>query len=354
MKVKFKGIKVQGISSALPNKVLEIVSLGEIFGGKKIKRTIASTGVERVRITDADTTAADLCIKAAQILIETLKIERESIDAIVFVSFSPDYQAPATSVVMQHRLGLKKDVVAFDINYGCSGFIYGLYQASMLLNSGGCNRVLLCNGDTQSKFINEYDSAMKTIVGDAGTATIIEKGDSELSFVIKTDGGGYQNLIIPAGGTRCPYNEKTCKVEIADDGNKRSLNNLYMNGMEVMKFALKEVPLIINEILSFATWKKEEVGLYAFHQPNKLILEYLRNSLSISKDILPIAIKNTGNTGSASIPLLLSVKNQDFIDRENLKKVIVCGFGIGLSWGAATLDLSDTLILKPVDCQMNG
>lgn len=347
MKTKIKGIKICGIASTLPNNVLNISELGSIFGEKKIKRTIISTGIERIYFTDRYTTASDLCVKAAESLIKKLMIDRKSIDAVVFVSFSPDYQAPATSAIIQSKLQLKEDIVAFDINYGCSGYIYGLYQASMLIKSGGCKRVLLCNGDTQTKFINEYDSSMKTIVGDAGAATILEEGNDILSFIIKTNGSGYKHLIIPAGGARLPFSEDTCKIETCSDGNKRCLNNLYMNGMEIMKFVLKEIPPLVKEVIEFAQWEKEKIDLYAFHQPNKLILEYLREGLNISEDIFPIAIKNVGNTGSASIPLLLSLQYSNSSNNKSLEKVIACGFGIGLSWGIATINLSDTIILEP-------
>ena len=349
MKAIMPNISVSAICSCLPENTFEISSLSSIYGEKRIKRIINSTGVERVHIADEDVTASDLCIRASEHLLDKLSIARETIDAVVFASFSPDYILPATSARIQHKLGLKKETVIFDINYGCSAYIYGLYQASILIKSGGCKKVLVCCGDVQSKLINAKDRSLKVILGDAGSATLVEEGTGNMNFLIKTDGSGYQHLIIPAGGERIPYSEETSIEKEYEDGNVRSQNDLYMDGMQVMRFALKEVPPVVSEIMHITDWSKEEVGTYAFHQPNKLVLDYLRSEIGIDNhDAFPIALKNTGNTAAASIPLLLCLEHEKLRQEKRLNKVVACGFGIGLSWGAATMDLSNTEILNVI------
>ena len=347
MKSSINGINILGIASVLPPDIFDISSMGHFLGEKRVNRIMKSTGIKSVHFVKDGVTASDLCISAARELFSQLNIDKDTIDAVVFVSISPDYRTPATSAIIQHKLGLSKDVVAFDINYGCSAFVYGLYQATMLIKAGGCKRVLLCNGDIQSKLINPKDTSMKMIVGDAGTATIVEKGNDTLHFVFKTDGSGYESLIIPAGGVKIPYSDATKEVFVDDDGNERTKNDLYMNGMEIMRFALTEVPEVIEQLLAYAVLKKEDVGIFAFHQPNKLILDYLKNQIGIKDGAMPIALENTGNTASASIPLMLTEKNEE-LEKTKLEKVVACGFGVGLSVAAATLNLSKTNILKTV------
>ena len=182
MLVKINGLKISGIVSCLPKNIRDVNSLIDKFGEKQIKRLKKSTGVESMHYVSDGQTASDLCYSAAKELLDKLEVVPETIDGIVFASFSPDYKGPPTSVILQNRLGLPETCVAFDITYGCSAYCYGLYQASMLISSGGCKKVLVCTGDIQTKMVNPDDRAMQVIVGDAGTATLVEKGDSIIPF----------------------------------------------------------------------------------------------------------------------------------------------------------------------------
>lgn len=345
MKATIGGVHIAGIATVVPPKVVTTDSYADFFGEKKIRRIKRSTGVESVHVVENGVTASDLCFEAAKKLIDNLAIDRGSIDAIVFVSFSPDYRAPGTAGILQGRLGLSEEVVAIDLNFGCSGYIYGLYEASLLLK-GGCKRVLLCAGDTQSTLVNEKDRSMKMLVGDAGSATIVEEGIDTMQFYFKTIGSDYESLIIPAGGCRIPSSDET-KIEIEDeDGNVRSKEDLYMNGMGVMKFALTEVPLAMEKMYEMTGWEKDEVDLFAYHQPNKLILDYLSNAMEISSEKMPVGLQTVGNTASASIPLLLTtLYNRGFEFNDN-KKIIACGFGIGLSIGALNINLEKTQLFS--------
>lgn len=348
MKIVIDGIKISGVASALPPKIETVDMFKDIFGEKKIKRIKKSTGVEQMHVVDEGVTASDLCIEAAKKLFKQMNVEPKTVDGVLFVSFSPDYKAPATSIQIQKKLGLSEEAVTLDINFGCSAYIYGLYQAGLLLKAGGCKRVLLCTGETQSLMINPKDRSMRMILGDAGTATLLEKGENIFNFYLKANGTNYKALIIPAGGYRMPCSDKTKEETVDEDGNIRTLENIYMDGMEVMKFALTEVPPAIESIYKQSGLKKEKIDLYAMHQPNKLILDYLMNSMDIAPDKMPVGLQKTGNTGSASIPLLLTVLKERGYDFSEAKNVIACGFGIGLSIGAVNIDLSNTQILSTV------
>lgn len=344
MKSRISGIHIAGVAIALPPDIVKVDTFSDVLGEGKVRRLKRSTGVEQMHIVAPGVTAADLCVEAAERLFETLAIKRDEIDALVFVSISPDYRAPSTACILQDRLHLSQEAAAFDLTYACSGFPYGLFVASLLVQSG-CRKVLLLNGDTQSTLVNPKDFTMRVLVGDAGAATIVEKGEETSCFYLKTVGSGYKNLIIPAGGCRKPCSSLT-KNEVKDQlGSIRSDEDLYMNGTEVMKFSLNEVPRAIQIVCNDMEWQKNDVNLFAFHQPNKLILDYLSNMMDISENKMPVGLQRTGNTGSASIPVLLHTLKERGTNFTKMKHVIACGFGIGLAVGAVSLDLSQTIIM---------
>lgn len=351
MKSIIEGLKIAGIATALPETVIATDDYAAIFGEKKVRRIKRSTGVEAVHIVRPGQTASDLCVAAAEHLFAELAINKEEIDGIVFVSISPDYRAPGTAGILQDRLGLSHDVVAFDLCYGCSGYLYGLYQAALLVRGGGCRKVLVCTGDTQSALVNEKDRSMKMLVGDAGAATLVERGEGTAHFYFQTMGEGYRDIIIEGGGCRMPSTEKTREEITNEDGNTRRKDDLYMDGIGVMKFALTEVPKAMDVMYEMLGCTKEDVGLFAYHQPNKLILDYLSNAMEIPEERMPVGLQQTGNTASASIPMLLSTLKTRGFDFANTPRTIACGFGIGLSIGAVDVDLRETRILEPVTVQ---
>lgn len=349
MNAMFRKSIIKGISAAIPSGQLDLKSLGSLYGEEEVKRIIASTGIEQVRTAKEGQCTSDLCASAAELLLERLEVNPSTVDGIVFVSQTPDYIMPATSALLQHRLGLPTTAAAFDINYGCSGFVYGLYQASMMIEAGGCERVLICAGDTSTRLVHPNDRSVRMVFGDGGSAALVEKGESQSFFLLRTDGSGADNLMVPAGGARNPISEQTSIPTEAEDGNIRNEETLYMNGMEIMTFALKEVPAMINELLEETGWKKDEVGTFALHQANKFMLEYLRKKMKLQKTSVPIAVSTVGNTGPASIPLMLTIKHKELSEGNQLEKVICCGFGVGLSWAACSLDLSRAVILDPIE-----
>jgi 3-oxoacyl-[acyl-carrier-protein] synthase-3 len=348
MKAKITGVKISAIATCVPKNKLDLLSLIDNFGESEVNKIINTTGVNSIRQSDKNTTTSDLCYLSSKKIIEQYNLNVDEIDGLIFVSQTGDYKMPQTSHILQSRLGLKEDTICYDLPIGCNGYIYGLFQASLLIQSTACKKVLVLSGDTTTKIINDKDRSLKMVFGDGGSSTLIEKGDDDMSFIIYSDGEKYQDLIIKSGGCRFPYSESENILLTDADGNSRTNLDLYMDGMSIFNFAIKRVPVLIEEILNYNDWSKEDVDLFGLHQANKFMIDYLRKKTKISLDKMPVVVDGFGNTGPATIPILLTeTLNDDNIF--NYQKVILCGFGVGLSWGALSCDLSKTKIIKTLE-----
>lgn len=318
-------LNISAVSAVVPQQSVTMAEFYQRFGENEVKRISRSTGISSLKVAPKAMKTSDLCVKASEVLFDKLSVSRESIDAVIFVSQTPDYIMPATSCLLQQRLGLSKDVLAFDLNYGCSGYIYGLYQAGLLISSGQCQRVLLCVGDTMTKHLDPADQKTQLILGDGAAATLIERGDDQWAVAIKTDGSGCEAL-------------KIDKCANGQDG------YLAMDGAAIMDFALREVPGIVDQVLVKKGWLNNEVDQFIFHQANQFMLNYLRKTMGLDKEKVPIAVEQYGNTGPASIPLALCHTHEQ-AGTCNQQKTILAGFGVGLSWGALAVDMSSTKFL---------
>jgi 3-oxoacyl-[acyl-carrier-protein] synthase-3 len=240
-------------------------------------------------------------------------------------------------------LGLPKSCAAFDVALGCSGYVYGLWIASSLMLAG-CRRVLLLAGESTTRIISPLDRAAVPLFGDAGTATALEREEGHvMHFDLGTDGAGFEHLIIPAGGHRTPRSSQTAVSTPREGGNVRSDEDLYMNGPEVFSFTLREVPPLLDRILARAGWTKEQVDFFVMHQANKWMLDQLGKRLGIPAASLPIALEGFGNTVSASIPLAITHSIRPVIG-EKTRRLVLAGFGVGLSWGAAALEVGPIVL----------
>ncbi|MHB9026488.1 MAG: ketoacyl-ACP synthase III [Armatimonadota bacterium] len=347
MQATFSDVTIAAVATALPRETLDLMTLSAEFGADYLERALQSTGIRTLRIAPPGVCASDLCAAAARHLFGECSVDPGSLDALVFVSQTPDWITPATSHALQHRLGLPTTVAAFDLNYGCSGYIYGLLQAAMLVQSG-CRRVLVCTGDTLTRLVNPLDKAMRLVIGDAGNATLVEQGDGRMTFTIGADGAGAPFLMIPAGGSRSPRSAQSAITRERPDGNSRSDEDMFMDGMEVMRFAVMTVPPLIESALALAGWSKDQVGYFILHQANLLILETIRKRLRVPAETVPVVLRDTGNTGPSSIPLALSLL-ANATSGERWDKTVLCGFGVGLSWGAATANLASARLLSPIE-----
>jgi 3-oxoacyl-[acyl-carrier-protein] synthase-3 len=330
---------VRAIEYHLPAQVLSNDDLAQEFGSWSAEKIGAKTGINERRIAADEECASDLAEAAAVKLFEHGHCAAEDIDFVLLCTQSPDYFLPTTACVLQHRLGLRNAIGAFDFNLGCSGFVYGLGIAKGLIETGQAKRVLLLTAETYSKFINPGDRSVRTLFGDAAAATLIDgvtSNDDQIGpFVYGTDGAGASHLIVPTGGMREARDE--CAPTVADDqGNLRSKNDLYMNGVEVFNFTLKRVPEAVRALLTQSGASLDSIDRFVFHQANEFMLEHLRRKLGLPQDRFVVSMAQCGNTVSSTIPIAL----RDAADRGELhagQRVMVVGFGVGYSWASALL-----------------
>lgn len=343
-----KNISIKGMSVVLGENQRHFSDEPLWWGGNEIQRKKLQSviGFDSTFVASQSTTTADLCKVASLNLMSALDIECSSIEAIVSITQTPDYEMPNNAHILHKDLGLRKDCIALDLQFGCSGFIYGLYVAGMLINSG-LKRILLVAGDTISKCINPKDKATAPIFSDTGSATIIDFNQNAPNcyFILKSDGRGWEHLCKKAGGYKIPSSETT-KIEVSDEnGNIRSAENLYMNGAEIFNFTLLEQPPLIDEILAFSNLAKEQIDFFVFHQANTYILQTLLKKAQIPLSKAPSIFAKYGNQNSASIPSAICEELSEQFGTS--KKVLMQGFGIGLSWGACIMELKNVLCLKP-------
>ncbi len=344
--IKFNNIGITSLAACVPKDIHYNSELSYLIPKDELENLINTIGIREKRITPAGVCASDLCYAAANELLDSLNIPRDSIDILIFMTQDGDYKIPATAPSLQHRLRLPKTTASFDINLSCSGYIYALSTAYAYASQEGIKRVLLLDGETFSKLISLKDKANAPLYGDAGTATLVEKGDfGDSFFSLNSDGSGVNVLKIDAGGARTRTTpENLAEVEV-EDGNFRSPNQLYMDGMEVFNFAIMSVPKDIKNLLSFAGKDLSELDLIVFHQANKFMTDYFIKRLKFDIKKVPYSIDRFGNTSSASIPLTIITETTQRIR----KSVIISGFGAGLSWGSAMLDLSSTRLLPLIE-----
>lgn len=338
-----KRAAIKAIKSFLPEGKLTNEQLAEEFGDWHAGQILSKTGVAVRGVAAADETASDLGVAAGQRLFSAGVCAPEEIDFLLFCTQSPDYFTPTSACVMQDRLGLKTSCGAIDFNQGCSGYVYGLALAKSLIEAGTASKVLLITADTYTKFINRRDRSIRTLFGDGAAATLVTSVEAESEMigplVLGTDGRGANEIIVPAGGLRCPPTADTAVEKEDDAGNWRSAENLYMNGADVFSFALRTVPPAVDQLLQKSGLTMDQVDFFVLHQANKFILERLRGKMKIPAEKFWIDMENCGNTVSSTIPIAL----ESAIEKGRIKpgdRVALVGFGVGYSWGAAMIRIA--------------
>lgn len=339
----FNNIRIAGVSACVPKTVSKNAELTDLIPPAEIEKTLNSIGIYEKRFAAPEVCSSDLCYVAANRLLEDLNIEKESIDVLIFMSQTPDYLVPATAPILQHRLGLPESCACFDISLGCSGYLYGLATAFNYVSQPSIKRALLLDGETFSKVVSLKDKVNAPLYGDAGTATLIEKAEGHNAhFSLYSKGAGKDYIMIKAGGYRHPTSVETLQEKTMEEGNIRSDHQVYMDGVEVFNFTIKVVPQSILEILKYAGLQLAEVDYLLFHQANKFMTDFFAKKIKCPKDKIPYSLNRFGNTSSASIPLTIAAELQQKLQER--KKVLMSGFGAGLSWGAALLDFEHCVI----------
>ncbi|MEG0808360.1 MAG: ketoacyl-ACP synthase III [Alistipes sp.] len=342
-------VAIRGVAACVPKKSEENISSAVFTSEDEAQKFIASTGIERRRVADAKTTASDLCCSSAEKLIQDLDWGKDSIDCLIFVSQTPDYILPATSCILQNRLGLSEECYTIDISLGCSGWVYGLSVITNLLASGEFKRGLLLVGDTILKLNSPRDKSAWPLFGDAGTATALEYDiDTDpIMFHFATDGAGAKAIIVPEGGYRMPYSPDALTYELVEQGISRNKMHCILNGMDVFTFGISKAPKSVNQLIEHFDLDKESVDYFVMHQANLFMNEKIRKKLKFDTDKVLYSLKDFGNTSCASIPLTM-VSNSIF-EGGGTQTILGCGFGVGLSWGSVYFQTQNIVCPKLIE-----
>lgn len=320
------GFRVAGVATCLPPRAADNLDPALGFDPEEVRKVVAMAGVRQRRVVDPGVTASDLSFEAAEQLIERLGWARESITGLIFVTQSPDYFLPSTSCMLHQWLGLSDQCAAFDMGLGCSGYPYGLYLAATMLRGGGHQRILMLHGETPSLFVDPTDHATTLLFSDSGSATAVELHDGGRGhFCLQTDGSGHAGLIIHGGAFR--------DRRPADP---RDLS-LRMDGAGVFNFTIKRVPPLVADALALAGCTVEQIDSYLFHQSNRFMIKHLMKKCGLPEERVPMTLEDCGNCGGPSVAVTLTRRLP--AERERAHKLMLLGYGVGLSWGAAVVDL---------------
>jgi 3-oxoacyl-[acyl-carrier-protein] synthase-3 len=331
-----KGAEIKGISAAVPKDIISNRDY-ELITPEEREILIKTTGIEKRHIALHGETTGDLCYAAAEKLIADLNWKKDEIDLIVFVSQSPDYFLPATSIILQNRLGLSKTTAAFDVLLGCSGYVYGLSVIASMMATGGFRKGLLLAGDVSSAGVNEKDKSTYPLFGDCGTATALDYNrDYQLTFNLQSDGSGKDAIIMPHGGLRNPITPESLIEKEYEPGITRHMRNLWLNGMDVFNFSTREAPPNVKGLMEFAGKSLEDTDFLVMHQANLLMNETIRKKLKFPQEKTPYSLREFGNTSSASIPL--TIVNSFRQNNPSSSKMVLASFGVGLSWASCYLE----------------
>lgn len=339
-----EGLRIAGLAACVPKNIVSNADYKWI-SQKERDLLIKTIGVETKRHVGKGITTADMCEKAARQILNELQWDKEEIRLLVFVSQTRDYYIPQTSGILQDKLGLPKSCISLDIGLGCSGYVYGLSIMGSLMRQMNIRKGLLLVGDISTLNSAYRDKSTYPLFGDAGTATAIEIKENAppVHFHLQGDGSGFDAIIIPDGGMRSIMTKKSFESKKISPGIHRSKLHVALNGIEVFNFSLREVVPNIKQLLEYSNENLNDFDYVVFHQANKLINNTLRKMLRLDADKVPLSITKFGNTSSASVPLTMISELREQITQKPVK-LLLSAFGIGLSWGSATLTTDKPVI----------
>lgn len=340
---KVKGMHVDGVCACVPEIRLDNeTELSKLYDSD-IDKVVKSTGIYTRYVAKKGTSTVDLCLACAQKLMDQLKVDPEDIGGVIFVTFTPDRLMPFNASAIQQRLGLPKEIPAFDMSLACSGYAYGVYMASLLAQACG-RKILLLDGDIQSAYMSEYDKATVPVMADAGSATLLSYDsalDDEWKFTFYTDGCGREVLQIPAGGSRQPICESDLKYQELEDGSKRRNIDIYMDGFEIYRFVAQDISKWLITFLEKTGESSETIDSFIPHQANMYMIKQLARKLKFSWEHTWKSGDEVGNSASATIPVTIAKNAKGILEQDvtGRQRVLVSGFGGGLSASAGVISL---------------
>ena len=336
---------LRAVCSSVPERLFDTVRDTTAFAPAAVDKVVKMAGVRTRHCASDRLCSSDLCTAAARRVLERLAWEPQSIDALIFVTQSQDYLLPSTACLVQHWLGLPDSCAAFDVGLGCSGYPYGLWLAGMMLSTGGLRRVLVLHGETPTRFSDKSDRSVALLFGDAGSATALEAAPANTGerwwYALHTDGSGWRDLIIEGGGFRDRF---------PTDPRRHFVS---MNGANIFNFAIKRVPVVIRDTLQAAGMTGDEIDYFILHQSNLFIMRHLAKKMQLPEAKIPFSIQRFGSAGGPSVPLTLTQGNLRRPADRALRLLLV-GYGVGLSWGSALVSLPPDAILDHVTVAEEG
>ncbi len=330
-------IKLSGVAACVPKNTEDNKNFALLSESER-ELFIKTVGIRYRRVAEEGVTASDLCFAAAEKLLTDLNWNRDEVKILVFITQTPDYLIPNTSSILQEKLNLSKNCLAFDVNLGCSGYVYGLSIVSGLLQNMVGGKALLLVGDVSTKIISMQDKSTAPLFSDAGTTTALEFSlNHQIHFNLQTDGKEFDDIIVPDGGFRNQVSGKSFEVKEYEGGILRNDLAMKLDGLKIFNFALREVAPNINTLLNEKKIDKSSIDYFVFHQANLLMLESVRKKLQVDAGKVPYSLYDYGNTSSASVPLTMLVKLREKLASQKLN-LLLSGFGVGLSWGSAYIE----------------
>jgi 3-oxoacyl-[acyl-carrier-protein] synthase-3 len=352
--MKYSGIGISAMAGAIPKRIIDNLKYTDFFPENQVKAVVEKVGVCHRRFADENTCSSDLCFAAAQKLIIDNDINRDEIDLLVFISQTADYRMPATSITLQHRLGLSNSCIAFDINLGCSAFIYGLSVVYSMMQNRTIRKALILDGETRSKVYSPRDRRSAFIFGDGAVAALVERDKKfgETTISLNSDGSRADLIMIKAGGYRHMSSAETVKEHIVDEfGNMRSDEQGYMKGCDVFNFVIREIPRDIKKTIAESGKSVDEIDYFCFHQANNFINSYIAKKMKLDVSKIPHTIEKFGNTSSVSVPLTIVSELKNKI--KGNKTLMLSAFGVGMTWATGIVSFVDTKISDIVEVE-NG
>lgn len=336
----FNHVRLCGIKTVVPENFIDIDDELQYFDNnpKKLARAKKMMGYGRRHIADDNTTVTDMAVDAAEKLIAEMNVDGNDIDLLIFVNQKPDFPEPCDACIAHGRLGLNKNCTSLDINLGCSGYPHALMTAHAFLSSGNYKNCLLLAGDLCGRSNDQTNRKVAPVFGDAASATILKytPENRNSAFVTGTDGANWSKIVHPLGGMRLPLDKELVDLRVEDiTGNQVLLCSGVMKGEDVFNFTMDVAPQLLNDTMKAANWTADDVDFFAIHQANKQIVENIVSKAGLPPEKAPVDVfsKYANNSTNSVVTVLCD-------QTKPLKNVVLCAFGIGLSWGGAALDLS--------------
>lgn len=352
MNFKFKNASITGVLSVVPSNTLDFFEEMDAFNfsAARSRKLAEVMGFSKHRVVSEGKTSVDLAVVGLKHLFDHGFLKKEDVSGIIFVTQSPDFFIPANSHILHGFFDFSEDVFCLDITQGCAGYIVGLIQAFMQIDSGA-EKIVLVNADTLSSKVSKQDRNSWPLIGDAAAITIVERDRQEVETkaIVKFRGSGRHALQIPAGAFREPPSEFSKILKDDGTGNLRSRENLIMDGTAIFNFVQENIPPLIDQLVEYSGISKVDFDYFVFHQPNKFMLEKLAQKMEVPQEkVIKNVVESFGNSSGVTIPLAITHNLSEALNSTSLR-LCLAGFGVGLTWGAMDIQISPLDFCKIIE-----